>query len=70
MNQGLSPLKNLRVWSKLTEKQVCENSKEPPLMVSEVFPKGRVGSCIEGTGQWVGYVGELVLEMIVFFQLY
>lgn len=32
-------LEELRVWSELTEKQICESSKEQPKMVSKVIPE-------------------------------
>lgn len=61
VNEGLSPLKN-RVWSELTEKQLCESSKEQSMTISEEIPKGRVGNYIVGSGQWINYMKELILE--------
>ena len=36
VNEGRNPLKN-RIWSELTEKQLCESS-------TEEIPKGKVGN--------------------------
>lgn len=43
----------LRVLSELTQKQICESSKEEPMMLSEVIPKKRVGN------RGAGGVGQL-----------
>lgn len=56
-------LEELRVWSELTEKQICESSKEQPKMVSKVIPEERVWNCTEGSGQLVSYMKELFLEL-------